>query len=382
MSAAFDDSEEEYVRYARELARTRISARALEYANTHEYPEELFELLRSAGFFGLYHSPEWGGLGLRLRTVCQVVEELARVSSTAASMVIGQVQGSLPITIAGSPEIQQRYLPRLVRGEIRPAMALTEPEAGSDVANLSTRAVADGDDFRLTGLKCFITNVAVADIVTVFAKLESGRSTRTIQGFVVPKGTPGMTVGRMEEKMASGALPTSELVFDDCVVPAANRLGEPGSGFRAAMQVLEHVRPIIAARAVGLAQGALDDAVAYLRGRRAFGRPLAENPALQVMVADMTIAVEAARGLVLRACQAIAENDDDAGRYCAMAKAYATDMAMSVTTDAVQLFGGYGVMRDYPVEHRMREAKIGQIVDGTNQIQRLIIARSVLGVGR
>jgi alkylation response protein AidB-like acyl-CoA dehydrogenase len=374
-----DEERETFAAAARKLAEDKVGPRALEIGNTHDYPEDLFELLRDAGYFGLWVDPEWGGLGLDLWTVCRVIEELAHVSNSFASIVIGQLQGTLPILITGSDEIKARYVPDLVAGNIRPAMALTEPDAGSDVAGIRTIARRDGDHYVLDGRKAFITGASLADVITIYTKVEPGRSTSTIQGFVVPADTPGLIVGRTEEKMGSTALPTSEVILEGCRVPAELALGAPGEGFRSAMQVLEHVRPMIAARAVGLAQGALDAAIDHLREREAFGAPLAALQGLQFKVADMATAIEAARGLVHRACRALDEGDPDATRYCAMAKCFATDTAMSVTVDAVQLFGGYGVMKDYPVEHRMREAKVSQIVDGTNEVQRVVIARNLLG---
>jgi len=376
--ALSDEERDAVVRACRTLAQEKIAPRALELANTHVYPEWLFDLLRDAGYFGLWIDPEWGGLGLDLLTLSRVIEELAVVSNTAASLVIGQLQGTLPIVITGSEEIRSRYVPDLVAGRIRPAMALTEPDAGSDVAGIKTMARRQGDFFVLNGRKAFITGAAIADVITVYAKLEAGRSTSSIQGFVIPTATEGLVIGRTEEKMAASALPTSEVMLEDCRVPDSARLGEAGTGFRSAMQVLEHVRPLIAARAVGLARGALEDAAAYISGREAFGAPLSNLQALQFKIADMAMGVEASRGLVERACRALDDGDREARRYCAMAKAFATDTAMAVTIEAVQLLGGYGVMKDYPVEARMREAKIAQIVDGTNEVQRLVIARSLL----
>lgn len=378
VEATQDVDVDELVRYARTLAREKIAGRAIELANSHEYPHDLFDLFKEAGFFGLYPGPEFGGFGLPLATVCSVVEEIAQVSATAASMLIGQLQGTLPIMVAENEELRQRYLPGLVAGTLKPAMALTEPGAGSDVSAITTFAEEDGDDFVLSGRKTFITNSSIADVIVVYAKVERGRSTSTIQGFAIPAGTPGLEIGRTEEKMATSALPTSEVLLDSCRVPKTARLGGPGVGFRSAMQVLERVRPMIAARAVGLAAGALEVATEHMRTREAFGGELADLQGLQFMVADMATSIEAARGLVARACRALDEGEPEANRYCAMAKYYATDMSLQVTADAVQLLGGYGCMRDYPVEHRFREAKIGQIVDGTNQIQRLIVARSVL----
>lgn len=370
------------VENARRFARERFGSRALELANTHTYPRWAFDELAKNGYFGLYHDTQWGGTNVGLRVLCDVIEALAEVSNTVASMVVGQLQGSLPIAITGSDELRERYLPDIVAGRIIPAMALTEPNAGSDVAAITSSARKDGDCFVLNGRKAFITQAAYADVITVYVKIAPGRSTSTIQGFVVPRGTPGMTVGRDEDKMGSTALPTSELLLEECRVPKDWRLGTPGSGFRSAMEVLERVRVTIAARSVGLASGALAEAVAYMRQRTAFGTPLTEHQGLAFMVADMATQIEAARALVRRGCDAVESNDPDLGRYCAMAKLFATDMAMRVTTDAVQLLGGYGYMKDYPVEHRMREAKLAQIVDGTNQIQRMIVSRSLFGASR
>ncbi len=363
----------------RRLARERLAPMALELANAHEWPEHLFELLREHGYFGLYYPSQYGGLGLSLRAFSEIIEELAVVSNTAASVVVGQHQAGLAIMAAGSAEQRARWLPALAAGEIKGAMALTEPNAGSDVAGIRTVARQVEGGYVLNGRKCFITLANVADVITVYAKREPGRSTSTIQGFIVPRGTPGLVVGRAEEKMASGALPSCEVMLEDCFISEESVLGSPGSGFRVAMSVFERARPIIGARAVGLARGAMEAAVDYVKNREAFGRPLSDQQGIQFMVADMATQIEAARALVHRACHAVDDDDPLAPRYCAMAKYFATDVSVAVTADAVQLFGGYGYMRDYPVEHRFREAKLGQIVEGTNQIQRLVVGRSVFG---
>ncbi len=345
----------------RRLARERLAPMALELANAHEWPEHLFELLREHGYFGLYYPSQYGGLGLSLRAFSEIIEELAVVSNTAASVVVGQHQAGLAIMAAGSAEQRARWLPALAAGEIKGAMALTEPNAGSDVAGIRTVARQVEGGYVLNGRKCFITLANVADVITVYAKREPGRSTSTIQGFIVPRGTPGL------------------VVLEDCFISEESVLGSPGSGFRVAMSVFERARPIIGARAVGLARGAMEAAVDYVKNREAFGRPLSDQQGIQFMVADMATQIEAARALVHRACHAVDDDDPLAPRYCAMAKYFATDVSVAVTADAVQLFGGYGYMRDYPVEHRFREAKLGQIVEGTNQIQRLVVGRSVFG---
>ena len=363
----------------RTVARDRLAPIALELANTDEWPEHVFQLLRQHGFLGMHFPSDYGGAGLSLLDFAQVIEELAAVSNTAASMVVGQHQAGLAIMAAGSSAQRARWLPALAAGELKGAMALTEPGAGSDVAAITTVARKIDGGWVLNGRKCFITLADVAGVITVYAKIAPGRSTRKVQGFIVEAGTPGLVVGRVEDKMAGGALSTCEVLLEDCFVPDDCVLGEPGSGFKVAMRVFERARPIIGARAVGLARGAMDAAIDYVQARQAFTQALSEQQGVQFMVADMATQIEAARALVHRACQAVDDNEPLAARYCAMAKLFATDVSVKVATDAVQLFGGYGYMRDYPVEHRFREAKLGQIVEGTNQIQRLIIARSMFG---
>jgi alkylation response protein AidB-like acyl-CoA dehydrogenase len=379
LEALSQEEHSDLIAATRRLAEERLAPIALELANTHEWPEDVFQLLRENGYFGLYYPREFGGLGLSLHTFSEIIEELASVSNTAASMVVGQHQSGLAIMAAGSQEQRERWLPALASGAIKGAMAMTEPDAGSDVAGIRTVARKVDGGYLLSGRKCFITLANVADVITVYAKREPGRSTSTIQGFVISAGTPGLVVGRAEEKMASAALPSCELVLEDCFVPDGAVLGSPGSGFRIAMNVFERARPIIGARAVGVARGAMEAAIDYVKHREAFERPLSEQQGIQFMVADMATQIEAARALVHRACNAVDNDDPLAARYCAMAKYFSTDVSVAVTTNAVQLFGGYGYMRDYPVEHRFREAKLGQIVEGTNQIQRLIVGRSMFG---
>jgi alkylation response protein AidB-like acyl-CoA dehydrogenase len=285
---------------ARRLGRERLAPIALDLANTHEWPEYLFELLRDNGYLGLYYPSEYGGLGLGLEDFSAIIEELAAVSNTAASMVVGQHQAGLSIMAAGSDQQRAKWLPRLAAGEIKGAMAMTEPGAGSDVASIRTVARPVPGGYVLNGRKCFITLANVADVITVYAKREPGRSTATIQGFVIPAGTAGLTVGRAEDKMAGGALPSCELLLEDCFVPEQDVLGAPGSGFRVAMAVFERARPIIGARAVGLARGAMEASIAYLKQREAFGRPLSDQQSIQFTVADMATQIEAAFGVPCR----------------------------------------------------------------------------------
>jgi alkylation response protein AidB-like acyl-CoA dehydrogenase len=373
------ETRREIIELAKSIARKDIAPRALEIAHSHEYPQEIFEVFRDCGLFALFFPSKWGGLDADLQTCCDVVEAIATVCNTSASLLIAQAFGGLPILVAGNDEQRQEYLPGIASGQLRCAMAMTEPIAGSDPAGIRTLARKTADGYVLNGQKCFITLANIADVITVYAKLEPGRSTSRIQGFLVPGGTQGLRIGRLEEKMGATAIATCEVFLEDCFVPDSAVMGAPGTGFRVAMQVFERVRPIIGARSVGIAQGAFDVAVAHIQERHAFEQPLAAKQGLQFMVAEMATAIEASRGLVRRACEAIDGNDPLAGRYAAMAKLFATDSAMRVTTDAVQLLGGYGFLTDYPTAHRMREAKLGQIVEGTSEIQKVVIARSYLG---
>ena len=373
--------QEAFRRLARQLAESRIAPRAAQYDRTGEFPWDVVQLYREQGLFSLCVPERYGGAGTDLLTLVVVIEELARVDATAALILAVQGLGALPILIGGSEEQKRRWLPDLARGERLAAFALTEPEAGSDAAALRTRARRTADGWVLEGTKRFITHGSIADLVVVFAQAEPARGHRGITCFVVERGTPGLTVARLEEKMGLHASPTAELVFDGCFVPDDHRLGQVGKGFPIAMATLDRSRLAIAAQALGLAQGALDYAIRYLKERRQFGRYLAEFQGLQFMVADMATQVEAARQLLYYACRLIDEHGYDrlppeVNRYAAMAKLFCSDTAMRVTTDAVQLLGGYGYIKDHPVERMMRDAKVTQIYEGTNQIQRLVIARS------
>jgi alkylation response protein AidB-like acyl-CoA dehydrogenase len=363
----------------RRLGRERIAPRALEVANTHDYPWHYWEALKSLDLLGIYYPEEWGGGGAGLTTLALVVEQLAYFSNTASSMAIGQVFAGIPLIELGTQEQKEKYLRRLAGGEVLTAMAMTEPSGGSDAAAIESRAVRDGDDYILNGEKCFCSNANIAEVVLVYAKTDPAKGAKGITGFLVDRGTPGFEITRLEDKMGATALPTCALAFRDLRIPAGNRLGPENEGFGIAMRAFGKVRPIIGARAVGLAQGALDATVAHARERKTFGKPLGGHQSIAFLIADMSTEIEAARNLVYRACEAVEAEEPDYERYCAMAKLFATDVAMRVTTDCVQIFGGYGYMKDYPVEHRMREAKVGQIVEGANQIQRIVISRSILG---
>ena len=366
----------------RVLADERVAPRAAEIDRTGEFPEDVRQLLAAQDILALPFPEELGGLGGDLLTVCLAVEQLSRACATTGLILAVHELASLPILMAGSAEQQARWIPNLASGEWLICFALTEAEAGSDVTAATTRAVRDGEDYRITGSKRFITHGSVADLVTVFAVTDPGAPRhRRLSCFVVEVPTPGFAVSRLEHKMGLRGSPTAELTFDDVRVPAANRIGEEGEGFDLAMRTFERSRPGIAAQAVGIAQGALEAATAYATERRQFGQRIGDFQMVAAMLADMDAATESARQLLFKACAEIDAGSPTAGRWAAMCKLVAGDAAMRVTTDAVQVLGGYGYIDDFPVERMMRDAKITQIYEGTQQIQRLVIARALLGKG-
>jgi alkylation response protein AidB-like acyl-CoA dehydrogenase len=366
----------------RVLADEQVAPRAAEIDRTGEFPEDLRQLLAAQDILSLPFPEEYGGLGGDLLTVCLAVEQLSRACATTGLILAAHELGALPILLAGSPEQQTRWVPRLASGEQLICFALTEAEAGSDVAAARTRAIRDGDDYRVTGSKRFITHGSVADLVVVFAVTDpEAPRHRRLTCFVVEVPTPGFAVTRLEHKMGLRGSPTAELAFDDVRVPLANRIGEEGDGFGIAMRTFERSRPAIAAQAVGIAQGALEVATTYAADRRQFGQRIGDFQMVSAMLADMDAATESARQVLYKACTEIEAGSPDAGRWSAMCKLVAGDAAMRVTTDAVQVLGGYGYIDDFPVERMMRDAKITQIYEGTQQIQRLVIARALLGKG-
>jgi alkylation response protein AidB-like acyl-CoA dehydrogenase len=306
------------------------------------------------------------------------VEEIARACASSALILMIQELGTLPIRLFGTEELKQRFLPRCATGEWTPAFALSEPEAGSDPGGMITRAVRDGDDWIVSGTKNWITNLGVADFYVVFAKTDpsAGRS-RGISAFVVEADRPGFSVGKLEHKLGIKGSPTGQPIFEDVRVPAENLVGEEGRGLSVALGTLDHSRLGVAAQAVGIAQGATDYAAAYARERKQFGQPINEFQAIQFKLADMETRTAAARELLYKACAKIDRGEADRGKYSAMAKLFASDTAMAVTIEAVQVLGGYGYVTEYPVERFMRDAKITQIYEGTNEIQRLVIARTL-----
>ena len=364
----------------RVIADERVAPRAAEIDKSGEFPQDLRELLAAQDILALPFPAKYGGLGGELLTVCLAIEQLSRACATTGLILAVQELASLPLLIAGTDEQKARWIPKLASGEHLIAFAVTEAEAGSDVAAMRTRAVRDGDDYVITGTKRFISHGSVADLITVFAVTdpEAPRHGR-LSCFVVAVPTAGFSVARIEHKMGLRGSPTAELAFDGVRVPAANRIGSEGDGFDLAMRTFDRSRPGIAAQAVGIAQGALDVAIAYAKDRRQFGKRIGDFQLIAAMLADMDAATESARQLLYKACVEIEAGSPDASRWSAMCKLVAGDAAMRVTTDAVQVLGGYGYIEEFPVERMMRDAKITQLYEGTQQIQRLVVARALLG---
>src|SRR5262245_25104436 len=364
----------------RALADERVAPRAAEIDRTGEFPQDMRELLAAQDILGLPFPAEYGGFGGDLLSICLAVEQLSRACATTGLILAVQELATLPLLDAGTVEQHARWIPDLAAGRKLAAFALTEAEAGSDVAAIRTRAVRDGDDYVLTGSKRFISHGSVADLITVFAVTDPDppRHAR-LSCFVVEVPTDGFSVARIEHQLGLRGSPPAELVFDGVRVPAANRIRAEGDGFDLAMRTFERSRPGIAAQAVGIAQGALEVATAYARDRRQFGKRIGDLQMVAAMLADMDAATEAARQLLYKACVEIDAGSPDAGRWAAMCKLVAGDTAMRVTTDAVQVLGGYGYIDEFPVERMMRDAKITQLYEGTQQVQRLVIARTLLG---
>jgi alkylation response protein AidB-like acyl-CoA dehydrogenase len=364
------------------LADERIAPRAAEIDRAAEFPWDVKELLAGHDILALPYPEAYGGLGGELLTVCLAVEQISRVCATSGLILAVQELASLPLLLAGTDDQKQRWFPDLAAGKLLIAFALTEAEAGSDVASARTRARRDeaSGEWVLDGSKRFISQGSVADLITVFAVTDDAEGTprhKRLSCFIVEKDMAGFAVERIEHKMGIRGSPTAELSFKGVRVPDANRVGEVGQGFELAMRTLDRSRPAIAAQAVGIAQGALEVAAAYARDRTQFGRPIVDFQMVAAMLADMDAQTEAARQLLYKACTEIEAGARDAGRWSAMCKLVAGDTAMRVTTDAVQVLGGYGYIDEFPVERMMRDAKITQLYEGTQQIQRLVIARAL-----
>ena len=364
---------------ARELAETAMRPVAAKYDVEQAYPWEVQEAIKEAGLSGVWIPEEYGGLGGGVLDLCIVVEEFSRACGGMGVGFAVNALGSFPILISGTDEQKARWLPPIAAGDKLIAFGLSEKEAGSDAGSMKTRAERDGDFYVLNGEKKWNTNGAVAALNTIFAVTRPDRGARGISAIVVEEGTPGYRVGKHEDKLGIRCVPVVEIHFEDCRVPAGNLLGgKEGRGFKHAMITLDRARPGVAAQAVGLAQGALDLAIEYTHGRNQFGQPVSSFQGVQWMFSDMATQIEAARQLVHTAARTIDSGAKNITKVSAMCKLMATDVAMKVTTDCVQLFGGYGYCKDYPIEKYMRDAKITQIYEGTNQIQRLVIARNLL----
>lgn len=359
----------------RTFAHDVIAPKAQEIDETDEFPRDIMKQLGALGVMGLPIPEEWGGVGADFLSYVSTIEELSYVSATiGVILAVHTSVGSFPILYFGTEAQKSKYLPKLASGEWLGAFALTEPNAGSDASGIRTRAEREGDDYVLNGSKVFITNGGEADVYCVFAVTQPHRGNRGITAFLVHRDTPGFRVGRKEKKMGLNGSATSELLFEDARVPATQRLGQEGEGFSIAMRLLNGGRIGIAAQGLGIARAAFDAANAYVRTRKQFGQDVFQFQAVQFMLADMATKIEAAQWLVYHAAQ-LKHEDKPCAREASMAKVFATDTAMQVTTDAVQLFGGYGYIREYQVERYMRDAKVTQIYEGTNQIQRIVIAR-------
>jgi alkylation response protein AidB-like acyl-CoA dehydrogenase len=363
----------------RELARGRIAPRAAEIDESHEFPWDVVELYRENDIFGLFFAEQYGGLGTGTLLALIAIEEVSKVCATSGLILAVQELGSLGVKLAGSAELKERCLPRLASGEWLCAYALTESGSGSDSAAMRTTARLDGDAYVLNGSKRFITNAGVAQLYTVFAKTDADAGHAGISAFVVEADTPGFEVARLEPKMGISGSTTGELTFDDVRIPRGNLLGSEGEGFKIAMQILDRSRPGVAAQALGIAQGATDYALEYAKSRETMGKPIVEHQLIQAKLADMETECESARGLLYRFGEMVDDGVDgpELTKASAMAKLKCGDVAMYCSTEAVQILGGYGYIKEYPVERFMRDAKITQIYEGTQEIQRLVIAREM-----
>jgi acyl-CoA dehydrogenase len=380
MSDAFwlSDDERRTRDLARALAREQVAPRAAQVDEAEIYPAESLAHLAEAGLLGLYVPEAYGGVGLGALAFCLAVEEIAWACASTAVIYLVQYAAGYPIVSHGTEDQKRRYLPRLASGEITAALSISEPGAGSDAASMTTTAVRKGDRYVLNGTKMWVTNGSRAGLYTLFATVDRGRGHRGVTAFLVEPTFPGFAVGKLERKMGIRGSPTVALHLSDCEVPVDNRLGEEGQGFRVALGALDRSRPAVGAQAVGIAQAALDAATAYAKERRQFDRPIAEFQGIQFMLADMAMPVHASRLMVHHAAALVDRGVAGTSLEASMAKCFAGDTAMKVATDAVQVFGGYGYTREYPVERFMRDAKITQIYEGTNQIQRVVIARELM----
>lgn len=361
-----------------QLADDKIAPRAAEIDESGEFPTDIYDALRTAGFHAIHIPEAYGGEGGDALAACLVIEEVARVCASSSLIPAVNKLGTMPLMVSGDADLLQRYLPSVASGEAMFSYALSEREAGSDALSMKTRAVLDGDAWVLNGQKSWITNAGVSRYYTVMAVTDPDAGARGISAFVVHDDDEGFSLGAPERKLGIHGSPTREIYFEQCRIPADRIIGEPGTGFATAMHTLDHTRITIGAQAIGIAQGALNIARDYAKERIQFGKPIASFQGIQFMLADMAMKIEAARQLVYAAAAKSERGDKDLGFFGAAAKCYASDVAMEVTTDAVQVLGGAGYTKDWPVERYMRDAKITQIYEGTNQIQRLVMAKHLL----
>jgi alkylation response protein AidB-like acyl-CoA dehydrogenase len=361
----------------RAVCDAKVAPHAAEADETGQFPQASYDALVAADFAAPHIGEEYGGAGADALATCIVIEEVARACASSSLIPAVNKLGTLPVILAGSEELKKQYLSQVAAGAGMFSYCLSEPEAGSDAAAMRTRAVRDGDDYVLNGVKRWITNAGVSEFYTVFAVTDPDRR-GAISAFVVEKGDPGVSFGAPERKLGIKGSPTREVYLDNVRVPAERMIGAEHTGFTTAMRTLDHTRVTIAAQAVGIAQGALDHALGYAKERRQFGKAIADFQGLQFMLADMGMKIEAARQLTYAAAGRSERNDADLTFFGAAAKCFASDTAMAVTVDAVQVLGGYGYTRDYPVERMLRDAKITQIYEGTNQVQRIVMARQLL----
>lgn len=364
-------------RNIRKMMREKVAPRAAEIDEQGKFPRDVKELFSENDLFSLVVPPEYGGLDGKLMTLCLCIEEISRVCASSSMVLGNQSLGASPIYLWGNEQQKERYLPKAATGELLPCFALTEPNAGSDVGGMQTRAVPDGDHYVINGNKCFITHAEVGDPFTVFAKVAVNGKDK-ITAFIVDRNTPGVSFGKNEVKMGLRGSPTGTVILENVRVHKESMLGGIGDGFRIALDSLDKGRIMVGAMSVGLARGALDCATDYVRERVQFGKPIAEFQGIQFMLADMETGIQAARSLMLTAAHKYDNKEPDMVKFSAMSKLFATDMVMHVTTNAVQILGGYGYCREYPVERMMRDAKIFAIFEGTNQIQRVVIARELM----
>jgi len=362
----------------RALCEKEIAPYAADVDEKARYTDEALAALTASGFAAIHIPEEYGGQGGDSVAACIVIEEVARVCASSSLIPICNKLGTMGLLMRGSEELKKQVLPTIAAGEAVASYALSEREAGSDAASMRTRARQEGDEWVLNGAKCWISNGGHSTWYTVMAVTDPDKGANGISAFVVHKDDPGFVVGAKEHKMGIKGSPTTELYFEDCRIPGDRIIGDPGSGFKTALATLDHTRPTIGAQAVGIAQGALDAAIAYVKERKQFGKAIADFQAVQFMLADMAMKLEAARLLVYTAAARAERGEPNLGFISSASKCFASDVAMEVTTDAVQLFGGYGYTTDFPVERFMRDAKITQIYEGTNQIQRVVMARALL----